>query len=115
LDEEAGPVVPPYLLTRGRTESANADIDLVAVITTAGGMSLPAGLSPEMLIILHRCTRPTPLVDIAAELDLPIGVVRVLVGDLHHQKLVHVRHPAPAAQRPSEGLLHEVINGLRAL
>ncbi|GGM68279.1 hypothetical protein GCM10010106_12800 [Thermopolyspora flexuosa] len=115
LDEDAGPVVPAYLLTRGRTQSSSKEIDLVAVIVTEGGITPPAGLGPEHLIILHRCTRPTALVDVAAELDLPIGVVRVLVGDLHEQGLVRVRRPSPAARTPNEGLLREVINGLRAL
>jgi hypothetical protein len=115
LDEEAGPVVPAYALTRGRTQSSNTEIDLVALVTTAGGMGAPVGLGPEHLIILHLCTRPTALVDVAAELDLPVGVVRVLVGDLHDQELVRVRLPTPAARKPSEGILREVISGLRAL
>jgi hypothetical protein len=115
LDEEAGPVVPAYALTRGRTQPSSPVIDLVAVITTSGGLTPPAGLGPEQLIILHHCTRPTALVDVAAELDLPIGVVRVLVSDLHEQELVRVRVPAPATRKPNEGILREVINGLRAL
>ncbi len=113
LDDEAGPVVPAYALTRGRTEPSSPAIDLVAVITTAGGIAPPSGLNPEHLIILHLCTRPTALVDVAAELDLPIGVVRVLVSDLHEQELVTVR--TPISRRSNERILREVINGLRAL
>ena len=52
---------------------------------------------------------------IPAELDLPIGVVRVLVGDLVESELVHVNRPVPPAELPDESILRDVINGLRAL
>lgn len=112
LDEDAGPIVPAYLLTRGRTVPASEAIDLIAVIITAGGLTPPVGLGPEHLIILQKCTTPTRLVDVAAELNLPIGVVRVLVGDLHAQQLVQVEHPPPA---PDARVLLELISGLKAL
>jgi hypothetical protein len=112
LDEDAGPIVPAYLLTRGRTVPASEAIDLIAVIITAGGLAPPRGLDPEHLIILQKCTQPTRLVDVAAELNLPIGVVRVLVGDLHAQQLVQVELPPPA---PDAKVLLEVISGLKAL
>lgn len=112
LDEEAGPVVPAYLLTRGRTVPVSEAIDLIAVITTMGGLSPPSGLAPEHLIILQKCIRPTRLIDAAAELSLPIGVVRVLVGDLHAKELVRVERPAPMGD---PGILLDVISGLRAL
>ena len=112
LDEEAGPIVPAYLLTRGRTVPASEAIDLMGIIITAGGLTPPRGLDPEHLIILQKCTTPTRLVDVAAELNLPIGVVRVLVGDLHAQKLVQVEMPPPA---PDAKVLLEVISGLKAL
>jgi hypothetical protein len=112
LDEDAGPIVPAYLLTRGRTVPASEAIDLIAVIITAGGLTPPVGLNPEHLIILQKCTKPTRLVDVAAELNLPIGVVRVLVGDLHAQQLVQVELPPPA---PDAKVLLEVISGLKAL
>ncbi|WP_084965457.1 DUF742 domain-containing protein [Thermoactinospora rubra] len=112
LDEDAGPIVPAYLLTRGRTVPASEAIDLIAVITTLGGFSPPGGLGPEHLIILQKCIKPTRLVDVAAELGLPIGVVRVLVGDLHAKELVKVEVPPPV---PAPEVLLDVISGLRAL
>jgi Protein of unknown function (DUF742). len=47
--------------------------------------------------------------------DLPLGVVRVLLGDLLDHGLIRVRAPDQAAPLPSERILKEVINGLRAL
>ncbi|SDG34698.1 Protein of unknown function [Sinosporangium album] len=114
LDEDAGPVVPAYALTRGRAKPSGTAIDLMAVIT-ATSRRRPGNLTPEQLTILELAARATPLADIASELGLPLGVVRVLVGDLLDQQLVTVRPPAPAAQLPQERILLEVIDGLRAL
>ncbi|MFC7590923.1 DUF742 domain-containing protein [Nonomuraea antimicrobica] len=56
-----------------------------------------------------------PVAELAGELGLPVGVVRVLLGDLLEHGLVTVRPPRDKAAAPSESLLREVINGLRAL
>ncbi|WP_283138156.1 DUF742 domain-containing protein [Rhizohabitans arisaemae] len=114
VDEDAGPLVRPYTLTRGRARPSKEIIDLIAIVITTG--VLPQGAaSPEQLHILRICRRATSLAEVASELDLPLGVVRVLVSDLHDQGMVTVRPPAPIAQLPSERILREVINGLRAL
>jgi hypothetical protein len=57
------------------------------------------------------------VVDLAADFGLPVGVVRVLLGDLRDQGLVTVVSAIePAAdRRPESGVLREVLNGLRAL
>lgn len=114
LDEEAGPVVPAYALTRGRVQPSNKAIDLVAIVTATGGPT-PVSLGPEQWMILSLCARPKSVVDIAAAIDLPLGVVRVLVGDLHEQGLVQVRPPANVSRLPNVSILSEVISGLRAL
>jgi hypothetical protein len=53
--------------------------------------------------------------ELAADADLPVGVVRVLLGDLLEAGFVKVRRPVPPAQLPDERILREVIEGLRAL
>jgi hypothetical protein len=53
--------------------------------------------------------------EIASHLDLPIGIVRVLLGDLLDRELIRVHHPGPTTQLPTERLFKEVIDGLRAL
>ncbi|MES4893075.1 DUF742 domain-containing protein [Streptomyces sp. NPDC096012] len=120
FDDEAGPVVRPYAMTRGRTTSvAQHRLDLIAVVVTepdAGDPEADATLSPEHVEIVGFC-RDTPqsVAEIAAELDLPIGVVRVLIGDLVAAQFVHVTRPVPPAELPDESILRDVINGLRAL
>ncbi|MEW2621797.1 DUF742 domain-containing protein [Streptomyces sp. NPDC048106] len=120
FDDDAGPVVRPYAMTRGRTTStAQHRLDLIAVVVTepaAGDPETDPTLSPEHVDIVDLC-RDTPqsVAELAAELDLPIGVVRVLIGDLVHAELVHVTRPVPPAELPDESILRDVINGLRAL
>ncbi|MGR6969135.1 DUF742 domain-containing protein [Streptomyces cynarae] len=120
FDDEAGPVVRPYAMTRGRTShEVQHRLDLIAVVVTEPHVNDPEGdpsLSPEHVDIVERC-RDTPqsVAELAAELDLPVGVVRVLVGDLVDGELVHVSRPVPPAELVDESILRDVINGLRAL
>ena len=120
FDDEAGPVVRPYAMTRGRTTSATQHrLDVIAVVVTEAHADDPEAdhtLSPEHVDIVELC-RDTPqsVAELAAELDLPIGVVRVLVGDLVNGEFVHVNRPVPPAELPDESILRDVINGLRAL
>ncbi|GAA1889409.1 DUF742 domain-containing protein [Streptantibioticus ferralitis] len=123
-DDAAGPVVRPYAMTRGRTSHAAEDrLDLIALVLSDGHLDgageagdLDHTLSPEHLDILGTCqAEPTSVAELAAELDLPVGVVRVLIGDLLDAGLVRVTRPVPPAELPDESLLREVIDGLRAL
>jgi hypothetical protein len=120
FDGEAGPVVRPYAMTRGRTSStARHRLDLIALVVCEPEAVDPAGdqtLSPEHIEIVDRCfTSPQSIAELAAGLDLPVGVVRVLVGDLVEDEIVRVTRPVPPAELPDVSILREVINGLRAL
>ncbi|WP_327088314.1 DUF742 domain-containing protein [Nonomuraea sp. NBC_01738] len=113
LDEEAGAFVRPYALTRGRTRTTGETLDLIATVSAVGDP--PGGLGPEQLAILRAARSPITVADVAVELDLPVGVVRVLLGDLRDHGLISVTSPNAEGPRPSERILKEVINGLRAL
>ncbi|MFG1999034.1 DUF742 domain-containing protein [Spirillospora sp. NPDC048911] len=129
FDDEAGPVVRPYALTGGRTHYEGVEFDLVALIVTRDDAGTeepdrpgPVGArpnrwapDPEHEMILELCRSPLSVVEVASELELPLGVVRVLLGDLLDRSLILVRRPAPVAQFPSERVLKEVIDGIRAL
>jgi hypothetical protein len=115
LDAAAGAVVRPYALTGGRTVPAGDEFDLVALV----GATVPVDdvadpLSPEHAAILGVCQRPRSVAEVSALVDLPLGVVRVLLGDLLDRGLVLVRGAAPTSE-PSQRVLDKVINGLRAL
>jgi hypothetical protein len=115
LDDEAGPVVRPYAVTGGRTVPASDRFDLVALV----GALVPADevtgpVSPEHLAILRLCRRPKSVAEVSALLDLPVGIVRVLLGDLLDRDLLVVRG-APPREEPGQGVLDKVITGLRDL
>lgn len=120
IDDAAGPVVRPYAMTRGRTRSAaEGKLDLIAVVVADSVSHAPVAdqtLSPEHIDIVEMSRdSPQSVAELSAELDLPVGVIRVLIGDLLHAALVRVSRPVPPAELPDERILREVINGLRAL
>ncbi|MFI6033481.1 DUF742 domain-containing protein [Streptomyces sp. NPDC051315] len=119
-DNEAGPLVRPYAMTGGRTRPGPAGVrfDLIALVTLdPGGPGADgAGLGPEHRTLIGLCRTETQSVaELAAGADLPVGVVRVLLGDLLELGRVTVSRPVPPARLPDERILREVIEGLRAL
>ena len=65
--------------------------------------------------MLRLCRLPASVADLAADLDLPLGVVRILLGDLRERSLVTIHHPDPAARLPDAQILKDVVDGLRRL
>jgi hypothetical protein len=115
LDRDAGPVVRPYAMTGGRVRPVTGGFDLVAfVVARPYHGPLPVQLQPEHRAILDITGRPVSVAEIAAHLDLAVGVVRVLLGDLLAERLIAMHEP-DAAGLPDENILKAVVNGLRAL
>jgi Protein of unknown function (DUF742) len=116
LDREAGPLVRPYAVTKGRTvPSATESFGLIDVVLATGNRP-PEHFrpGPEHRRILSLCSRPTPIVDVTSETDLPLGVVRVLLGDLASAGMIRVlstQNEALTDQR----LLRMVLDGLESL
>jgi Protein of unknown function (DUF742) len=116
LDEDAGPVVRPYAMTSGRTRPSSGTFDLISLVVASRPVAATdIGLGPEHVAIIRLCHRPLSVAEVAAHLDLPIGIIRVLLGDLLDRELIFVRVPQPAGEMPSEDVFEAVINGLRAL
>ena len=70
--------------------------------------------SPSTSTVLRRCRLPISVADLAADLDLPLGVVRILIADVRERGLVAVHHPVPMRLTDPK-LLREVADGLRRL
>jgi hypothetical protein len=116
FDDAAGPFVRPYAVTRGRTRSPGRPLDLLAVIAgTAPSMADRMRLEPEHLRLLARCRRPITVADLASDLDLPLGVVRVLLGDLINRGLVRASAPTPTEFARDEAVLRMVLDELNSL
>ncbi|MFE0728669.1 DUF742 domain-containing protein [Streptomyces antibioticus] len=120
-DSEAGPLVRPYAMTGGRTRPGPTGVrfDLIALVTLdpgSPGTAATAALGPEHRTLIGLCRTETQSVaELSAGADLPVGVVRVLLGDLLELGCVTVSRPVPPAHLPDERVLREVIEGLRAL
>ncbi|MFB7652450.1 MULTISPECIES: DUF742 domain-containing protein [unclassified Streptomyces] len=77
-----------------------------------------AWMPSEHRRILELCRHPTAVVEISAELKLPVTAVRILLGDLRDAGRITPRHPrAPraGASLPDTTLLEKVLHGLRRL
>ncbi|MFI6443965.1 DUF742 domain-containing protein [Kitasatospora sp. NPDC050543] len=109
-------MVRPYAMTKGRTRPDGREFDLIALVVSDVPDSPDLPVGPEQGLILHLCRgNALSVAEVAAELDLPLGVVRVLLGDLLAAAFIRVSRPVPPALLPDEHILQEVINGLRAL
>jgi hypothetical protein len=103
----------PYLLTSGRVEPVDQTLEIEAqVVTTELGAT--AHLSFEHRDIVELCATTMSVAEVAATLELHIGVVRVLVADLAALGYLLVVRPSfPLSQDPS--LIERVIRGLEAI
>jgi len=115
FDQEAGPVVRLYALTRGRVAPAGPVLDVVDVVVAASPPDVHAQwLPPEHKLLHELCGAPIAVADLASETGLPLGVVQVLLSDLHRQGLVSVVKPTKGSAL-DESVLKSVLEGLRAL
>lgn len=118
-DEDAGPLVRLFALTRGRARPRQEVFDLIALISSRAAPEhyrTDPTLGPEHLAALDLTARtPRSVADLAADCDLPIGVTRVILSDLLEAGLIHVSRPLVPDRMPDERLLQEVLDGLRAL
>jgi hypothetical protein len=116
LDRGAGPVVRPYALTGGRTRPRGESFDLLAVVGSAVDSRAVERmlLEPEHAQVLKLCRRPMPVADLASDLDLPLGVVRIMLSDLRERGLVTIGKPARTGLTDPQ-LLKDVADALRRL
>ncbi|MFI1869028.1 MULTISPECIES: DUF742 domain-containing protein [Streptomyces] len=105
-----------YTVTGGRSRADDEKFDLVTLVVSECRPS--PGMQSEHVRILELCRHPTAVVEISAELRLPITVVRILLSDLLSTGRITARHPRVARSHvdlPDSTLLEEVLHGLRNL
>ncbi|MFJ9865105.1 DUF742 domain-containing protein [Streptomyces sp. NPDC101165] len=120
-EDETGSMIRPYTVTRGRTRPSDRHtIDLMSPVTALE----PDGAThaqldharTALLDLIRRGARP--VAELAADADLPLTVVRVLLGDLAEAGLIRIDEPrrlpvsGPAAD---PGLLREIMARLKEL
>ncbi|MFJ8017291.1 DUF742 domain-containing protein [Streptomyces sp. NPDC096339] len=103
-----------YTLTGGRSSAGSDAFDLVTLVI-AECDPVP-GMQSEHAAILRLCRFPTAVVEVAAELGLPVSIVRILLADLHATGRISARHPrATAHSLLDPDILEQVLVGLRNL
>lgn len=115
-DRDVGPVVRPYALTGGRTRPVGETVDLLSTVGAAVDVRSIARmiLEPEHAQVLRLCRRPVPVADLASDLDLPLGVVRILLSDMRERGLITIGKPARTGLTDPR-ILKDVADALRRL
>ncbi|MBH0779784.1 DUF742 domain-containing protein [Nocardia bovistercoris] len=116
FEDVSGPLIRPYSLTRGRTVGSGNDLDILTLVGTARSSPRPPRAQPEHLAILRLCRTPHAIAEVAALLKLPLGVTKILVGDLVNDGSLVCRAPVNTAGPSSDpDLLHTIHRALREL
>ena len=117
-EESAGPrLVRPYALTSGRTESV-VDLPIEATLEVQ-----PSGRSAKWTEgdlsgrIIELCAAAQSVAEVSAKLHIPLGVARVLIGDLvtagHLKTRATISENTTSDERRE--LIERTLSGLRAL
>jgi len=110
-------LVRPYTLTAGRTETS-VDLPLeapVQTLQTALAHKWPPNDVTDKIIQL--CIKSPSVAEISARLDLPLGVARVLVGELVMSGYLRVHRTLSDRSTRDERreLIGRTLRGLKAL
>jgi hypothetical protein len=113
---ETGSLVRPYTRTGGRTRS-DYDLAIEALVSTSErGKAPDAAVLPEHRSICGLCLDTRSVAEVAAHLRLPLGVARVLIGDMAGMGLVLIHQSGMVVgDRPSIEFMERVLSGLRRL
>lgn len=94
--DSPGRVVRPYMVTRGRTDSSDLLVETMVVSRTATSEAF----ADESRRLVDECRQPIAIAELAARVDLPFGIVKVLVADLvrsGHMEAFETADPDDAA------------------
>ena len=108
----AGRFVPLYVLVNGRTSPRNAGLDLATQVIARSGDA--RALEPEYEAIVNRCWDWMSVAEIAAYLNYPLAVTKLLVDVLLERRFLVVGSPA---QEPvvDYGILETILARLESL
>ncbi|GHK01272.1 DUF742 domain-containing protein [Streptomyces sp. NPDC001796] len=114
---EAGRHLRPYAITGGRTRHSQHTFTLITLVVSRSEAEFEYEyLEPESVQILELCRdRAVAVAEIAAHLDLPVSVVKILCGDLLNASLIIVQSPPGQDEQPSVEIIERVMDGIRQL
>jgi hypothetical protein len=107
--------VRPYVRTRGRTR-ARADLRVETLVSIPSPR--PPLEDPEHRAIGDLCDGPRSVAEVAALMGVPLGVARILIGDMADEGTLRV-HPTVDGLSPGPGpdraVMARVLRGLHKL
>jgi Protein of unknown function (DUF742) len=108
--------VRPYAWTRGRTRTGYS-LEIETLVTTSQrGREQLALLQLEHRAVADLCQQARSVAEVAALLKVPLGVAKVLVGDMAGIGLVAVHESVGThGDIPDLALMERVLSGLRRL
>jgi uncharacterized protein DUF742 len=106
--------VRPYTLTGGRTRTRQHLLVETLISVTDYDPVLAESLMPESRTLYTRARQRMSIAELSALLDLPLGVVRVLISDLAAQGAVYV-HPTAFSYQNNPKVLERILDGLKQL
>lgn len=112
--ESSASIVRAYAWTGGRTTSeVHLEIETLVSVNEFSATAV----RPEHQDVLALCHSPRSVAEIAALRGLPLGVTKVLLGDMASHGLIDVHRTASSygGDRPDGALLERVLAGLRRL
>ena len=112
-DESYRPrLIRSYTLTAGRT-ATSVDLAMEATLRLQAGAEAPV-LSPSAAQVLEVCDRRS-VAEVSALTKMPIGVTRVLLGDLIEQGLIRIQATITDKSSTDERLelIERTLRGLR--
>jgi hypothetical protein len=105
--------VRPYAMTGGRTRPTHDALEIETLVSTTSSVDLTPKLTVEQRAIAVLCHDLLSIAEVSAKLHLPLGVVRILIGDMADEHLVMLHRPIHAGDRPDLALLKRVLDGLQ--
>ena len=116
FDDDPGPLVRPFAVTRGRTGRNIHRLDLLTLVMAARTEADTGGLDREYRQILELCSRRAlSVAEIAAHMNLLLAAVKVLISDLIDSGYLIYQSPRQGAAKPDIKLLQAVLDGVRKL
>lgn len=108
--------VRPFIMTGGRTASRHLDLRLETLVRRNAEVVIDATMASEKVKVVDLATTPTSVAEIAAELNLVVGVVNVLIEDLVGSGHLEVFLDTPVADSDDElDMLTRISNKIRSL
>ncbi|MDQ1602742.1 MAG: hypothetical protein QOE01_587 [Actinomycetota bacterium] len=112
---EESRAVRPYTMTRGRTRPGHIDLPLEALVRAVSTDAVGSATSERRRILELSTATVQSVAELSAHLRLPLGVVRVLVGDLAEEGLVVVHTQKDQTPQSNLKVLESVLNGISSL